>query len=62
MQSDTVKTGPIGGLLEQIEDGALNAWEADFMGKLRERYAQYGEKVMLSAKQRETLEQIARGE
>lgn len=52
----------VGRLLDQIEDGELNAWEADFIGKLRPRYEQYGAGVRMSDKQMEILRKIARGE
>lgn len=54
--------GKIGELLAQINDGALNAWEQDFMGKLRERYEQYGERTKLSEKQEAIFNKIVRGE
>ena len=58
IDGDTVH-GDIGDLLDSINDGRLDAWDADFIKGLRERYAQYGERVMLSAKQRGILERIA---
>jgi hypothetical protein len=62
MQSQSREAdGEIGALLSQIDDAALNDWEADFIGKLRERYAQYGERVLLSDKQRGILDKIASG-
>ena len=49
----------IGDLLNSINDGRLDVWDAEFIKGLRERYAQYGERVILSAKQRGILERIA---
>jgi hypothetical protein len=51
----------IGALLAEAELRDLNQWESDFIGKLRERYDQYGDRVMLTDKQREKLEKIAGG-
>lgn len=55
-------SGPVGQLLEECEAQSLNQWEADFVGKLRERYDQYGERTLLSEKQRGILDKIIAGE
>ena len=55
-------SGDIGNLLADAEAQSLNQWEADFIGKLRERYDKYGDRVLLSDKQRGILEKIAAGE
>lgn len=56
------EAGPIGELLDQIDDKKLNKWEQEFVGSLRERYEEYGERTKLSEKQREILERIVNGE
>lgn len=51
----------VGVLLQQAEERTLNPWESEFIGQLRERYDQYGTRVRLSEKQRDTLNKIASG-
>ena len=63
MQAESAKSsGSIGEMLADIDMDSLNPWETEFVTKLKERYEQYGERVMLSDKQRGILEKIAHGE
>ncbi len=56
-------SGDLGELIAAANDRAdkLNAWEADFMKQLNERYEQYGERTKLSDKQMAALQKIAAG-
>lgn len=48
----------IASLLSQVNDDTLTPWEANFIGDLRKRSAQYGGKVLMSDKQLTTLQKI----
>lgn len=47
-------------LLTEAASASLSVWEMDFVDDLRERFDQYGERMFLSERQLEWLEQIAR--
>lgn len=49
-------------LLTEAEANAANDFETTFVSDLRERFDDYGKRMYLSERQRETLERIANDE
>ena len=61
MQADTAGPNPrFCKLLEQVNDDLLEpGFETQFIANLRERFAQYGERTLMSGKQMASLRKIA---
>lgn len=60
--STTEAVDDVGSLLDAIEDGALNAYESDFISSTRARYAEYGSRIRMTDKQMNMLRKIATGD
>ena len=54
-----VSAGHVGELLTAIDDKSLDERTLEFVTTTRERYNQYGEKIILSEKQESWLKRIA---
>lgn len=46
-------------MLDDAEINAANDWEEEFVAAMKERYAQFGKRMYISAAQRSHLERIA---